>query len=262
MSTADLFTRLDRPEILNFIFFPRKDFREGPLNSTDYYVQVSNGVSIHCRFYTNNHNSPSVLFFHGNGEVVSDYDEVAPFYIQRGINLFVADYRGYGASGGVPTLSNIVRDAHHIFKTFRDVLHNEHYIGDALVMGRSLGSISAIELAYHYQQQLKGLIVESGFGSMLRLLGTLGFPAEFLDITDMDFPNISLIKVTKLPMLIIHGEYDMLIPVSEAEDLYTNSDAADKRLIIIDGADHNNIMWIGMEKYFSAIKEFVLKRSI
>ena len=258
--TADgRYSILDRPEILQFIFYPRRDKGEGPPNSTDHLVSVANGVSIGCRFYVHSNSSPSILLFHGNGEVVSDYDSIASIYDQMGINLFVADYRGYGSSGGMPTFTNMVSDAHTIFEAFLDILCNNHHTSNVFVMGRSLGSISAIELASSYQQQVNGLIIESGFASILRLLKHLGFPSEFLDINDISFPNAAKMRSITLPTLVLHGEYDSLIPVTEARDLFENTAAKRKRLVIINGADHNDIMLVGMEKYFKAIREFVLE---
>ena len=248
---------LDRPEVLQFVFRPRQAFTKGPPNSTDYPIPVESGVSIGCRFYINNRSSPSILFFHGNGEVVSDYDGIAPLYNQIGINLFMADYRGYGSSGGTPSFTSMVGDAHQIFGAFLDIRRHNRYSGDIWVMGRSLGSISAIELASGYQHQIKGLIVESGFASILRLVEYLGFPAEFLGATDITFPNMANIRSIDLPTLILHGEQDKLIPVAEARDLFENSAAKRKRLVIIDGAGHNDIMVVDMESYFSAIREFV-----
>ena len=77
MSFYTEYSKLDIPDILQFVFYPRRDTSKGPSNSTDYFVPVGNDVSIGCRFYVHNHSSPSVLFFHGNGEVVSDYDTIA-----------------------------------------------------------------------------------------------------------------------------------------------------------------------------------------
>jgi fermentation-respiration switch protein FrsA (DUF1100 family) len=255
MSQAD-YSALDRPEILAFVFYPRKDFTRTPSNASDYFIPVDEGVSISCRFYVYDRSSPSILYFHGNGEVVSDHDYIAPMYNQLGINLFVADYRGYGASQGRPTLSNTVSDAPVIFKAFVDILHRENYIRDIFVMGRSLGSISAIEIAYCYQEEMRGLIIESGFAALINLLSHLGFPAAPLGIKDPEFPNLARIRTITAPALIIHGEYDQIIPVTEGEALFHNSAARDKRLLVIPGANHNDIIWIGRESYFQAIKEF------
>ncbi|MBI2831716.1 MAG: alpha/beta hydrolase [Chloroflexi bacterium] len=254
---TDEYLKLDRPDIIRFIFYPRQDFGEAPSGSTDYSIPVDKGISIGCRFYVHSKHSPSILFFHGNGEVVTDYDYTAPLYNEAGINLFVADYRGYGSSGGTPSFTGMVRDAHCIFRAFVDVLQREHYSGGTFVMGRSLGSMSAIELASVYQSQLKGLIVESGFASVVRLLRHLGLPAEFLGLSEVTFPNATKMRTISLPTLIIHGDYDTIIPVSEGIELFENAVAKDKHLVIIKGAGHNDIMMVGLEEYFGAIKEFV-----
>ena len=256
MPQAD-YSALDRPEILSFVFYPRRDFTQTPSKASDYLIPVDKGVSISCRFYIHGQSSPSIIYFHGNGEVVSDYDYIGPMYNELGINLFVADYRGYGASQGRPTFSNTVSDAPVIYQAFVNILAEAHYTGNIFVMGRSLGSISAIEIAHRYQEQMKGLIIESGIASVGNLLSMLGFPFEALGIEDTDFPNLAKIRSVTVPTLIIHGEYDSLIPPTEGEALFHNAAAENKRLVIIPKANHNDIMWVGMQRYFQSIKEFV-----
>lgn len=251
------YSRLDRPEILQFIFYPRQYVSERPEGSIDYSVPVGDGVSVGCRFYVHSKKSPSIIFFHGNGEIVSDYDYMAPLYNDIGINLFVADYRGYGSSNGMPGFASMAKDAHSIYHAFIDMLACENYTGSAFVMGRSLGSISAIELAASYPSRLKGLIVESGFASVVRLLEHLGFPATLFDVDDVSFPNAALMKTISLPTLIIHGDYDNIVPFAEPMDLFNNAASENKNLLVINGAGHNDIMMVGEQEYFAAIKKFV-----
>lgn len=211
-----------------------------------------------CRFYVSSHNAPSLLFFHGNGELASDYDSIAPFYNRLGINLFVADYRGYGSSGGRPSFSSMLADAHPIFKHFLAVLKEGGFASRVFVMGRSLGTVSALALASSYQDQIQGLIVESGFASVVRLLWRLGLPIEGSSLKGVEAATLGLVRSIRLPVLIMHGEDDMLIPVEEAVNLYNEVGTEDKRLVIIPGAGHNDIMIVGMKQYFAAITEFVL----
>ena len=257
MSYQASYSALDRPDILRFIFYPRNDSTQPPPNAVDHSITMESGIPISCRFYVYSQNSPSIILFHGNGEVASDYDYIAPIYNQLSINLFVADYRGYGSSGGTPTFTNMVADAPAIFTWFINFLKQNDHTGDLFIMGRSLGSISAIELACRYHGQIKGLISESGFASIIRLFSHLGFPTESIDLKDVEFPNLAKIRTVTLPTLIIHGEYDNLIPLSEAKDLFRNVATKDKRLVIIPRADHNNIMMLDMEQYFAAIRDFV-----
>ncbi len=257
MSRQDDYTAMDKPELVGFMFYPRRWHTRPPKNATDYVVPVASDVAITCRFYVKDVLRPTILYFHGNGEVVADQDYLAPLYNDRGINLFVADYRGYGASTGWPNFSNTVEDAHPIFEAFLGVLRDGGFSGKVFVMGRSLGSLPAIELASSYPDRIAGLVVESGFGSTLRLMSRLGFTREFLGISDPGFPNLTRIRSITMPTLIIHGECDSLIPFEEGNDLYQSCGARDKRILVIPDADHNTLLMEGMAEYFAAIEEFV-----
>jgi len=255
---------LDRPEILQFIFYPRRDFSEksGVANVTVCSIPVDEAVSISCRFYFGSEKYPNILFFHGNGEIASDYDDIGSIYNQIGLNLFVADYRGYGMSGGKPTLTSMIKDAHPIFEGFKQVLKEKDFSGPLFIMGRSLGSVSALELAYHYQSQLSGLIVESGFANIFNLFEYLGFPAKAVGLTGAETPTgLQLIRKISIPTLVMHGENDQIVPLEEARVLHDNVAAADKRLLIIPGVDHNTIFLRGMEQYLQELKNFVSAHS-
>ncbi|MDD5095347.1 MAG: alpha/beta hydrolase [Dehalococcoidia bacterium] len=256
MKTPD-YSILDDPLILGFAFYPRQDCTPTPPDATDHMVPVDEGVSVFCRFYAIERKSPTILYFHGNGEVVCDYDDVAPIYSRIGINLFVADYRGYGRSGGQPTFSATVSDAHVVFKYFMKTLASGDYTGPVFVMGRSLGSISAIELASAYPETIKGLILESGFASFARLFRHMSFPMGIHGLDDLERAGMEMVRRIRMPALIIHGEYDSLIPHSEAVLCYENLGSENKRLVTIPKADHNDILMAGIEQYFEAIGNFI-----
>jgi uncharacterized protein len=250
---------LDKPEILQFIFYPRRDFDEFSVGNTNTgLIPVGESVSISYSFYAAEKKYPNILFFHGNGEIASDYSAIGPIYNQLGLNLFVADYRGYGRSGGKPTLTNMMKDAHPIYEGFKRILKDGAFSGSLFVMGRSLGSASAIELASHYQNQLKGLIIESGFSNVFNLLKYLGFPLKSLGVDVPRTPyNLELIRKISIPTLVMHGQYDQIVPLEEGKNLYKTLGAEDKRLVIIPGVDHNTIMSGGMQQYLKALQGFI-----
>jgi fermentation-respiration switch protein FrsA (DUF1100 family) len=251
---------LDRPEILRFIFYPRIEDDPTPRTpgATNVWVPVGDDVTIGCRFYHAQEKGPSILFFHGNGEIVSDYDFIAPLYVDRGINLFVADYRGYGFSGGTPTTTCMIEDAHLIFQHFMEFLEKNRYVGPVFVMGRSLGSAPALELGLRNQNHMAGVIIESGFADTIDLLKSLGIPIVGLEGDEGDaFSNLEKMRGILLRTLIIHAERDHLIPVHHARDLYAASPAQDKRLVIIPDANHNDLLMVGSDIYFRAVTDFV-----
>ncbi|MBW2038816.1 MAG: alpha/beta hydrolase [Deltaproteobacteria bacterium] len=247
---------LDLPEVSRFIFYPRKD----PPPAGDiavYPVEVGEGIFIVCRFYPAAEGVATILYFHGNGETAGDYDLISPLYTDQGINLFVADYRGYGLSTGEPSIRHIFQDAHPIFQRLKEALQERGHPGVIFVMGRSLGSGPAIEVAFHYQDELKGLIVESGFSDAFRLLSYIGLPLKVPPRQQSGFPNGEKMRSIHLPTLLIHAAEDHLIPLREAEDLYSLCAAEDKRLVVIPRADHNSLMMVGRDRYFQAIREFI-----
>ena len=257
---------LDRPEILEVVFpvvyspfYPSDYLLFSSSRGPSYFIEVDEGIRINCRFWVSSKEDPSILYFHGNGETVGTYDWIAPFYNKRRINLFVADYRGYGSSNGKPTISNMISDAHLIFKGFAEVIENEGFRNSVFLMGRSLGSMPAIELAFNYHDKISGLIIESGTANNFHRLWDYLETTERGAILSEDSLFLNKVKVRQVhkPTLIIHGGYDQIVPVGEGKELYQNSGAQDKRILIIPGADHNDIMIVKQNLYFDTIEEFV-----
>ena len=265
-------TVLDQPAVLRVMFYPRRSWPGISLVSSvhDGRVEVEPGVSVGYSLYLAEPQSPLILYFHGNGETARDYDSIAPLYTDLGISLLVADYRGYGWSDGFPTASSLVHDAPLVFEALGQMLRPELVEGleeagseipqRVFVMGRSLGSAAAIEVARHHQEAIAGLIIESGFAHTLRLLARLGVVLESLDEAQDVFANLAKIGQIHLPTLVIHGQADMLIPALEGVALYEGSAAPDdeKRLVVISGAGHNDLLAVGAAAYFEAICDFVL----
>ena len=138
-------------------------------------IEVDDGVAIVCGFWVVDQQLPTILYFHGNGETVPGHVWIAPLYNDKGINLFVAEYRGYGASGGKPTIASMLADSHPILRALAQIVRREGLADSLFLMGRSLGSIPAIELAASHQDDVRGLIIESGSASSFRRLrDTLG----------------------------------------------------------------------------------------
>jgi len=252
--------QMDRPDILYRLFFPRREFAEDSESpkAINHTIEVEDDAFIVCRFYPAETDAPNILYFHGNGETAPDYDYVAPVYGERGINLFVADYRGYGMSNGSPTCSNMINDSHPIFHGFAVFLRDRGFTGKLFVMGRSLGSAPAIEVAYHYQSQLEGLIVESGFASARNQFMRLAASSLLKEIENpIGFGNDLKIKQVAIPTLIIHGEWDEIIPVDEGRTLYGLSSSRSKKSLFIPQAGHNDLMMRGLTSYMDAVEHFV-----
>jgi hypothetical protein len=260
MEQKRTYEKLDQPAVAAALFYPRQDTVPPPAGARDHRIEVEPGVVLGVRsFLTADPAVVNLLFFHGNGEVVADYDEVGPQYNAQGINFLAVDYRGYGQSTGAPTVSAMVQDAHRVLHWVLAWLAGEDRTGHLVVMGRSLGSVSAIELAAS-EEAVAGLIVESGIAQTLPLLGLLGLDAQALGIAEADgFGNLEKIARVQKPTYILHAQHDRIIPIRLAEELQSVCGARSKEFQMIPGADHNNILALTGTLYFQAIKQF-LKR--
>ena len=251
---------LDNPEISHSLFYPRTSWHE-PVSQEgvrDVLIPVEPGVSVGARYHIVNKEGPTILFFHGNGEIVEDYEDIAFLYIRLGINFLPVDYRGYGHSTGRPTVSAMLRDAHVVLDYTRKWLDLNGCTGPFAVMGRSLGSASALELAEQYPEQLDGLIIESGFAHSQTLLDLVGFDLKRAGLTERDaFRHLEKIASFSKPTLFIHAEFDHILPISDGEALYRSSRGANKTFLRIPGADHNSIFMVGISEYMKAVGRFM-----
>ena len=251
MTTAD-YSALDDISVSMNAFYPRKNWSATPPGATDHAVAMNDEVSLSCRFFPAGQDSPTILFFYGNGETATDYNGIAPLYNQTGLNFFVSDYRGYGRSGGWPSFTAMLNDAHKVLEYAAGMLESEGYTGKLYVMGRSMGRHSAFELAANRGDRLSGVVIESG----RPILGNFvyGLPpqqAQALEAAYMD----KVCSIT-IPTLVIHGEQDELAPVQQAVLMHESFKSEDKRLLTIPGAGHNDLLYRGLNEYFAAIKEF------
>lgn len=251
----------DHPAILNFVFYPRSDYYRtaDSERSTGYMVPVEDGVDISCRFYFGDEQNANLLFFHGNGELAGEYEDIGDAFNNIGLNLLVADYRGYGSSGGRPSVSGMMRDAHPIAKWFHRFLSEKDYTGGRFIMGRSLGSGPAIELAAACPADFKGLVIESGFCDISDLLGRMVKIAQPDGRQAPSTPGFDRVVKIAMPALVIHGEYDSIVPLEQGEKIFRNLATADKKMVVIPEADHNTIFAEGMELYLHELDEFVRK---
>ena len=252
--------KLDHPDILSQLFFPRSDANEAspPLSHDHRIVLEKSGITLFCRLHLCELNAPTILYFHGNGEVVADYDPICSLYTKAGLNVFMATYRGYGKSTGSPSATALLSDNSEIKDYLRNYLVESGMSDELFVMGRSLGSASAIDLAFKAGGDFKGLILDSPFAHTIALAERLGIDCRTHDLREEEcFNNLEKIRAITIPTLILHGALDQIIPVAEPGKLQADSGAKTKQFHIIPGADHNSLIGVGGPLYFETIKKFV-----
>ncbi len=249
---------LDDPRLGSAIFFPRPDMPYGPPapGASDRMVEAPGGALLRLREYPGPDGAPPMLFFHGNGETARDYDALVASYQDLPVRLVIAEYRGYGPSTGRPSLSTFLDDAHVAL----DVVSPAG--SPVVVMGRSLGSAPAIELAASCPDRVAALIVESGFARIVPLLELLGVPATHVGITEEHGPgNLRKMASVAQPTLVLHAEHDEIISIRDAELLHGACADPDAEFVRVPNAGHNDIQMRAGVSYFEAIGRLLARVS-
>ncbi len=259
-SHTNPYAALDQPLVLQFLFHPRRDYPGNTVSGREHLIPVDQDIDVGAAFHLADPSYPNILFFHGNGEIVSDYDDIGPIFNRIGFNFIVADFRGYGRSSGSPSVSSMLTDCHTILDYVVSELENRKFTGSLAVMGRSLGSASAMELAASRQDKIDRLVIESGFAHAAPLLHTLGLDPEMIGFKESQgFGNADKIKKWHKPLLVIHAQFDHIIDYSQGETLFELCPCDDKHLQMIPDANHNDLFIKGFDRYMNSLKNFLAR---
>ena len=240
----------DSPQFNERLFFPRSDTSPCPSGAKDSMLTVSTRprVRLHARTWGHREATASLLLFHGNGEVVADYDDVVPDFLALGLEVTVIDYRGYGKSEGTPTLRTMLSDAVAVVEALPVPKKR-------LVFGRSLGAACAAELVSK-GVPMAGLVLESGGSDLAGLVARRGYPAPTFTEEELAVfePKAKLAKCT-VPTLVLHGAEDHLIVPAEAQGAFDALGTSQKKLVFIEGRGHNDVSF--SDAYWDALKRWV-----
>ena len=177
----------------------------------------------------------TVIHFHGNAQNMTAHWSFVQWLPERGYNLFVFDYRGYGASQGKPDPKGVFEDSDSAVNYVRarpDVNPDR-----LLLLGQSLGGASAIDvLGSGNRQGVKAIVVESTFFSFSSIASDKVSSAGSL-MDDVYSPERYVDKLSPTPFLLIHGTADPIIPYRHALRLIEKAHEP-KQLITVNGGSH------------------------
>ncbi|MEM7322116.1 MAG: alpha/beta hydrolase [Actinomycetota bacterium] len=253
------YSLLDRDGMSAQIFFPRADHSPTLTGATDHTIEVGNDVTIAARRYETDPHGPTIVYFHGNGEVVGDHDGIAPLYHSIGANLFVFEFRGYGRSTGSPTIEHLVADGAVCGRRALALLDTDGFDGPRFVMGRSLGANPALEVAARVPGYA-GLILESGAGNVARFVSRLGIDPspEFEQLVAAHAAKLGGIT---MPSLLIHGLADDLVPVENAVATAEYLTGSEVTTEFVAGAGHNDLLLVDPGRYINSIAALIERAS-
>lgn len=208
-------------------------------------IAASDGVHVTSLFLPNPQARYTLLFSHGNAEDLGDNLDFLEGLQKSGFAVLAWDYRGYGTSEGSPSEKTLYSDEEAVYDHLvRELKTPPERI---LVLGRSLGSSAAVDLAA--RRPVAGLILQGGLVSGQRVL--LPFPIFPFD----RFSNIDKIGKVRCPVLVIHGTADEVIPFQHGEALFRAAHEP-KRNWWVQNAGHNDLVYQVGPEYGRKLQEF------
>lgn len=228
-----------------------------PDNSEDVWLKAADGTRLHGWFVR----APAqpaeatIIYFHGNGGNLSGVGWIAGHFTARGFDVMLFDYRGYGRSEGAAIDERgIFADADAAY----DYVVRERGVPPArlVLYGQSLGTTAVADVAS--RKPCGAVILESGLSSASDMARVVlpWLPRAFHRLARNRFESAQKLAGVKCPILVAHGDMDEVIPIEQGRALYAAA-REPKRLIIVSGAGHNNLVAIGDGNYLDAVATFI-----
>jgi len=197
--------------------------------------------------------SPSVvLFTHGNRHNITKFREHYDLFTSIGQSFFTFDYPGYGKSPGVPSEQNVYASAR---AAYTYLTKDRGFKAEKVVSyGCSMGGAVAIELLQH--ATVACLITESTFTNTWEMARHLYPFFPVWPLLPKRFENDRKIAQIKVPILLIHGDKDPIVPAHMASTL-ARAATSPTQMIVVPEANHINSLEMGAENLRARIHEFI-----
>jgi len=230
----------------SLFYLPTRDQPQTParwnLAYEDVNFRSADGTPLHGWFLSARGSQPmaTVVFSHGNAGSLGHHLGFVMWLVEAGYQVFMYDYRGFGKSGGVVDRRGMIEDvqaAFHYIVTRPDV--------DAarlVSLGHSMGGAKSITaLAETRPDGLRAVIADGTFAcyqEMARIFaGDLGG-----NLTTSQWSPVSHVAdLAPVPLLIVHGNEDEVVPFSQGQRLH-DAAAAPKTLFKVENGRHGDAL--------------------
>jgi fermentation-respiration switch protein FrsA (DUF1100 family) len=227
-----------------------------PAGAEDVWFTSADGVRLHGWYFasSDSHDPTTIIYFHGNGGTIRNVGWLAQSFAQRGFNVLLFDYRGYGVSDGTATdESGLYLDGESALSF---VVNEKHVSPNRIILyGQSLGTAVATQTATRCT--CGALILESGFSSASSLASRVlpWLPSWLHSLGKNRFESARKLQTLHMPVLISHGDPDLTIPTDEGRALFAAANEP-KKLSIFPGAGHSVFSSAG-PAYLDQLEEFI-----
>lgn len=193
-----------------------------PFRLTSTWVESNSGNRLYAWHMTpDSANGMSILFFHGNaGNITSHFPLMVPM-VNRGFDVFLFDYSGYGFSEGEASREAVLLDGRAAMDHV--LAHREEFADTLILYGQSLGGHLAATLASEYNDALSALVIEGAFAShddIANAKSPLGLGSS---LVKEQYAGKDRIGAFSKPVLVTHSPDDRVIPISQGQALFEHA---------------------------------------
>ena len=201
----------------------------------EFAVKTEDGLPIKGWYAPATRRNQTLIFFHGNADSVSNSAVMMQPYLDAGYGILLAEYRGYSGQAGSPDENGLYRDGRAFISTLFDKGVD---MNSVVFMGHSLGTGVAVQMAREFHPM--GVVLFAPFLSAPKVAAKMFpyFPTEFL-VFDR-FANESKVAGIQAPLLILHGDRDKIVPLSQGQKLFDKAQGP-KRMEVLSGFGHSDL---------------------
>lgn len=256
---------------INAFYYPDNEiYNPTPAAAESVFFTANDGTRLHGWFIPSatgpaENAIATVIHAHGNAGNMSAYWPLVSWLPERNMNLFMFDYRGFGESGGSPSPEGLLDDTRSAMDYVR---HRAGVNPERLVMlGQSLGGNNVLAAVGHCmgcinEQQgdragVRAIILDSTFSSY-SAIANQKIPGSGFLLDDRYSADRHIASIAPVPLLILHGTNDRVIPWQQSETLFARAGEPKQKRLIPQGEHIDAFSERHGDLYRDAVIDFIL----
>lgn len=224
---------------INFFYYPDdKIYGPDPWSAESVEFTAKDGTRLHGWFIPSatgpaENAIATVIHAHGNAGNMSAHWSLVSWLPERNFNIFMFDYRGFGKSKGRPSQAGLLDDTQSAINVVR---HRSDVNPQRLVLfGQSIGGANMVSaLGNGDREGIRAVILDSTFASYSSIANQM-IPGSGFFMDDSYNAERFIAEVSPIPVLIIHGKADRVIPWEQGERLYDLTREPKQKINLPDG---------------------------
>jgi fermentation-respiration switch protein FrsA (DUF1100 family) len=225
--------------------------RVGVVDATVEMLTTPDGEKIIVWYAPAAEGNPTILYFHGNAGEIGDRPLRFNYYHSRGFGVAYVSYRGYGGSTGLPTEQGLITDAN---TTYDWLLAKGVKPQNIALLGESLGSGVAVQIAA--RKQVGAVALNAPYTSTADVAARIYWWLPVRVLMKDQYRSVDFIADVKAPLLVVHGDQDILIPLEFGKRLFAAANEP-KEMEIIQGFGHDamfeEVTWAREVEFFGRV---------